>query len=56
MGFMCCMSSLTLLQPSISSCCPSWENGLHIDPHWSIHAVPPTHYTEAQTLQQQHSD
>lgn len=48
--FMYSVLSLTLLQPSISSCCPSRENGLDIDPHWSIHAVPSSHYTEAQTL------
>lgn len=41
---------LTLLQSSISSSCPTGENGLHIDPHRSIHAVPPTHNTKAQTL------
>lgn len=41
---------LTLLEPSIRSCRPSRENGLDIDAHWSIHAVPPSYYTEAQTL------
>lgn len=43
-------SGSTFLQPSISSCCPTRKYGLDVDSHWSIHAVPPSNYAEAQTL------
>lgn len=42
--------SITLLQPSICSCCASGENALHKDSHWSINAVLSSHYAESQTL------
>lgn len=37
-------------QSSIGGCSSSREDGLHVDPHWSIHAVLSSHNAETKAL------